>query len=87
MVTPTKVCSLCQQDLPTTAFYRHPHARLGVGSKCRACSAAYSRVKWRAYYEKHREEILAKCKARAQKRRAAKQKRRRKVLARPEGAL
>ncbi len=69
---PTKVCSLCKQDLPTTDFYRHPHASLGVASKCKACALAYGRVAAKAYYQANRERILARCKERAAKLRAAK---------------
>lgn len=82
----TKVCSLCKRDLPTTDFYRHPHASLGVGSRCRACASAYARVAAKEYYRLHRDEILAKCRARTAKKRAEKLKRAEKAQKRKAGA-
>jgi len=36
--TATKVCARCGLELPTAAFYTHPHTRDGLTSWCRECT-------------------------------------------------
>jgi hypothetical protein len=47
----TKVCTKCHEDKPLEEFYKHPTNKDGRESICKVCK--------KAYYEEHREEILA----------------------------
>ena len=77
---PRKVCSLCREELPTSAFYEHPHGLHGVGSKCKPCARDYARPLAREYYRQNREKVLAK-KAAIYAKRKAKAAKRRKAVA------
>jgi hypothetical protein len=43
-----KTCSHCHTTKPLDAFNKHPHARFGVGNKCRECAKAYNRAHYQA---------------------------------------
>lgn len=43
-----KTCSHCHAAKPLGAFNKHPHARFGVGNKCRECAKAYNRAHYKA---------------------------------------
>lgn len=49
-------CVVCQEELPTTEFYKHPHGLYGVQSKCKPCMRIYMRqhrLSKREYYRKY----------------------------------
>lgn len=77
---PLKCCSICKKHLPTTDFYNHPHASLGVSHKCKPCARDYARPRAREYYRANREKVLAK-KAAVIAARKAKAAKRRKAVA------
>jgi hypothetical protein len=40
----TQVCSKCQIDKPSTAYYRRPFTRSGLASICLECTAAKAKA-------------------------------------------
>src|SRR5262245_38704405 len=68
--TSTKICSRCQQELPSGAFPKHAGHKDGLASQCRDCKSHADRLyraqhrdeliaKDKVYYQEHREQILA----------------------------
>lgn len=71
MDTPTKICSICKQELPATLEYFAPHkeGKYGLHSRCRECNKEYKRqeyqrnkatykAQWERRYEEKRDELI-----------------------------
>lgn len=56
-----KKCSRCQTELPITAFHKNRSSKDGHQHRCKDCD----RAAHRETYARHKEEMSAKCRARA----------------------
>lgn len=54
--TRTKVCRICQEEKPLTAFYRKPSAADGHETRCGKCFTAYMKEYWRRNPHKRQEQ-------------------------------